>query len=332
MKICVIGAGAMGATYGGRLANSGNEVAFVDAWSDHVDAINENGLKLTGIPGDLTIPAQAYLPNDVPSLGCDLAIVTVDSNNTAAAARIAKHLLKPGGAALTIQNGIGNVEELTGALGENSVMVCSTMCSAIPIAAGHIDQTHENKTTIGEIDGAQSSRAREMQAKLTSAGFETVISGDIMAVIWNKFVLNVSINALCAVTGLRLGELARNADMDEYQDRIIEEALAVVAAKGVTLPDPDIRRTIKRHCWSKFSKPSMLQHMEGGRKTEIDALNGAVVREGKALGIATPYNEALTAMVKGRESAVHRALFEPETDYEKLEKNAGEWPSSQTAD
>lgn len=150
-----------------------------------------------------------------------------------------------------------------------------------------------------------------------------------MAVIWNKFVLNVAINALCAVTGLRLGELARHSDMDGYQDRIIEEALAVVAAKGITLPDPDIRWTIKKHCWSKFSKPSMLQHMERGRKTEVDALNGAVVREGKALGIATPYNEALTAMVKGRELAVRRALFEPGTDYETLEKSAGQRPGPQ---
>ena len=326
MKICVIGAGAMGATYGGRLANSGNELAFVDAWAEHVDAINGKGLRLTGIPGDLTIRAKAYLPDEVPPLGCDLAIITVDSNNTAAAARTAAHVLKQDGVALTIQNGIGNVEELSRRLAADSVLVCSTMCSAIPIAAGHVDQTHENKTTIGEIDGSQTERVLKVQSILESAGFETVVSTDIMAVIWNKFVLNVAINALCAVSGMRLSELARHAEMDEYQDRIIDEVLAVVAAKEITLPDADIRRTIKRHCWSKFSKPSMLQHMERGRRTEVDALNGAVVREGKALGIPTPYNEALTAIVKGREFAVHRSLFEPETDYRKLEREAGPYP------
>lgn len=326
MKICVIGAGAMGATYGGRLANSGNEIAFVDAWAEHVDAINSNGLRLTGIPGDLTIRSQAYLPNNVPRLDCDLAIITVDSNNTAAAGQTARHVLKEDGLALTIQNGIGNVEKLTEALGEGSVLVCSTMCSAIPIVVGHINQTHENKTTIGEIDGLQTERILNVRSMLQSAGFDTAVSTDIMAVIWNKFVLNVAINALCALSGLRLGELARHAEMDMYQDRIIDEVLAVVAAKGISLPDPDIRRTIKRHCWSKFSKPSMLQHMERGRRTEIDALNGAVVREGKALGIPTPYNEALTAVVKGREFAVRRSLFEPDTDYQKLEREVGHNP------
>lgn len=324
MRICVIGAGAMGATYGGRLANTGNDVFFVDGWAEHVDAINRDGLRLTGIPGDIRLRSPAYLPHEVPKLACELAIITVDSNNTGAAAQTAGHVLGDNGTAMTIQNGIGNVETLTGALGMASVLVCSTMCSAIPIGPGHIDQTHQNTTTVGEVDGSDSERIRRVQHLLETAGFETEVSSDIMAVIWNKFVLNVAINALCAVTGMRLGELARHKEMDELQDRIIEEALAVVAAKGVTLPDADIRKTIKKHCWAKFSKPSMLQHMERGRRTEIDALNGALVREGHVLGIRTPYNEALAALTKGREFAVGRALFEPETDYEKLERNAGE--------
>lgn len=326
MTICVIGAGAMGATYGGRLAHSGNEVVFVDGWAEHVETINRDGLRLTGIPGDIRLRSSAYLPREIPQLKCDLAIVAVDSNNTGAAALTAKQVLGDNGSALSIQNGIGNVETLIAVLGKESVLVCSTMCSAIPIGPGHIDQTHQNKTTIGEVDGSGSDRIRRVQTLLESAGFETEISADIMAVIWNKFVLNVAINALCAITGLRLGELARHQEMDELQDRIIDETLAVVAAKGITLPDADIRNTIKKHCWSKFSKPSMLQHVERGRRTEIDALNGALVREGRTLGIPTPYNEAVAGLMKGREFAVGRALFEPETDYDKLERNAGERP------
>ncbi len=316
----------MGATYGGRLAHSGNKVVFVDEWAEHVDAINRDGLRLTGIPGDIRLRSPAYLPHDAPKLACELAIVTVDSNNTGAAAQTAKQVLGDNGAAMTIQNGIGNVETLAGALGMESVLVCSTMCSAIPIGPGHIDQTHQNKTTIGEIDGSDTDRIRRVQILLESAGFETEASSDVMAVIWNKFVLNVAINALCAVTGMRLGELARHKEMDEFQDQIIDEALAVVAAKGITLPDTEVRKTIKKHCWAKFSKPSMLQHMERGRRTEIYALNGALVREGRTLGIPTPYNEALAALTKGREFAVGRALFEPETDYEMLERNAGTRP------
>ena len=128
-------------------------------------------------------------------------------------------------------------------------------------------------------------------------------------------MFNCAINALCATTGLRLGELARLPELDAFQDRVIDEILAVVAAKGITLADPDLRATVKRHCRRKFSKPSMLQHVEAGKRTEIDALNGALVREARALGLATPYNEALVALLKGRELHQRRALHEPDLDY-----------------
>ena len=125
--------------------------------------------------------------------------------------------------------------------------------------------------------------------------------------------------AICATTGLRLGEVARLPELDALQDRIIDEALAVTEAKGIRLPDPDIRATVKHHCWTKFSKPSMLQHVEAGRKTEVDAINGALLREARSLGIATPYNEALTALLKGRELHRQRAVHEPDLDYQAWE-------------
>jgi 2-dehydropantoate 2-reductase len=250
MKICVIGAGAMGGTYGGRLANAGYEVHFVDAWSDHVAAINKNGLRLDGVPGDLVLKTPAFLPDgDLPT-GCDLALVSVDSNNTARAAETAGRVLATEGFALPIQNGIGNVEILMERLGAGRVAAGSTMCSAIPVGPGHINQPHEGKTTIGEWDGSSSNRLQDLKAALEKAGFAVEITSGIESVVWTKFTLNVAINALCAVTGLRLGEIARLEAMDELQDRVIDEVLAVVAAKGITLQDPDIRKTIKSHCWS----------------------------------------------------------------------------------
>ena len=328
LKICVIGAGAMGGTYGGRLANAGFDVHFVDAWPEHVDAINENGFRLDGVPGDLILKTPASLPDGELPTGCDLAIVSVDSNNTARAAETAERVLAADGYALPIQNGIGNVEILIGRLGAGRVAAGSTMCSAIPIGPGHINQTHEGKTTIGEWDGASSSRLEDLKVALQKAGFSVEITSEIESVIWTKFTLNVAINALCAVTGLRLGEIARLDAMDAFQDKVIDEVLAVVAARNITLQDPDIRRTIKDHCWSKFSKPSMLQHMERGRRTEVDALNGAVASFGKELGIPAPYNDAVAALVKGRELAMQRALFEPDIDYDRMEAEAGPRPDA----
>ena len=328
MKICVIGAGAMGGTFGGRLCNAGYDVHFVDTWPEHVRAINQDGFHLDGVPGDLVLKAPAYMPDGTLPEDCDLALINVDSNNTARAAETAGRVLAPSGYALTIQNGIGNVETLRDRLGEARVAAGSTMCSAIPVGPGHINQTHEGKTTIGEWDGSGSDRSDTLKNALEAAGFTVEISPAIESVIWTKFTLNVAINALCAVTGLRLGEIARLEAMDALQDRVLEETLAVVAARGITLQDPDIRRTIKDHCWSKFSKPSMLQHMERGRTTEIDALNGAVARLAAELGIAAPSNAAVTALVKGRQLAMQRALFEPGTDYDRMEAEAGPRPAS----
>jgi 2-dehydropantoate 2-reductase len=110
--------------------------------------------------------------------------------------------------------------------------------------------------------------------------------------------------------------------VDAFQDRLIDEILAVVGAKGIRLPDPDIRATIKEHCWKKYNKPSMLQHVEQGKRTEIDALNGALVREAKALGLEAPFNEALTLLIKGLERHRRQVVHEPPIDYEALEVEA----------
>jgi 2-dehydropantoate 2-reductase len=314
MRIVVIGAGAMGGSYGGLLALQGHEVGLIDTWEAHVHAINREGLHLAGARGDHTIPLRAATgPEGVGP--ADLAICFVDSNHTADAAKTAATVLAPDGYAITFQNGIGNVEALQAELGKDRVLGGSSMCSAASHGPGEVVLTHLGLTSLGETDGRPSARAQALAAALTGAGLESRLAPDIMATIWTKFALNCAINALCATTGLRLGEVARLPELDALQDRVIDEVLAVVAAKGITLADPDLRATVKRHCRRKFSKPSMLQHVEAGKQTEIDALNGALVREAKALGLATPYNEALVALLKGRELHQRRALHEPDLDY-----------------
>ncbi len=322
MKIVVIGAGAMGSSYGGLLASSGQSLSLVDTWTEHVQSIQRHGLKLTGARGDhrIEVAAMTQCPDEA---WADLAIIFVDSNATEAAARTAADVLRPDGWAVTFQNGIGNVEKLQAALGTERVAGGSSMCSAAMRAPGHAELTHIGPTAIGEPDGRPSPRTAALSGLLEAAGLPAQVDEDIMAKIWGKFVLNACVNAICATTGLRLGEMARLPELDAFQDRIIDEALAVTEAKRIRLPDPDIRATIKRHCWTKFSKPSMLQHVEAGRKTEVDAINGALLREARALGVAAPYNEALTALLKGRELHRQRAVHEPDLDYEAWEREVG---------
>jgi 2-dehydropantoate 2-reductase len=321
MKICVIGAGAMGGAYGTLLSRIGHDVTFVDVWSDNVDAINARGIRLDGVAGTHVrrIPATTNAPS---GLGADLAMVWTDANNTRAAAETAKVALAPGGFAITLQNGLGNVEALVEVLGAARVAAGSSMCSAAMQGPAHASLTHMGMTSVGEIGGGGSARTETLRAELEKAGFEVRVHPDIMSLIWTKFALNCAVNALCATTGLRLGEIARLPAMDAFQDRILDELLAVVAAKGIVLADPDIRATVKAHCWKKFSRPSMLQHVQAGKRTEIDALNGKMVEEGAKLGVPTPWNAALVALLKGVEYKATQAHGLSEEDYARLETRA----------
>lgn len=320
MRICVIGAGAMGCLYGGLLARSGVEVTLVDTWAEHVAAIVARGLRLDGITGALTIPVAATTAPAAAS--ADLALIQTDSNATAEAAATARHVLAPEGWALTLQNGVGNLEALREVLGEGRVAGGLSYHSAAVAAPGQVRHTHAGATWLGEIDGRRSARIERLAGLLAGAGFRPEIVADIQGQIWSKFVHNAAINPISALLGLRVGEIPLIPEADALQSRIIEEALAVVRACGVTLADPDPMASIKAFCKTKFNAPSMLQHMEAGKRTEVDALNGALVAYGQKRGIPTPYNQALMWMVKGMEGQRRRLREHGPFDYDALEAEA----------
>ncbi len=318
MKIVVIGAGAMGGSYGGLMAKAGHDVRLIDTWHEHVAAIRERGLRVEGALGGHTIAVSVAEAPD-PGETADAAIVFTDTNNTRAAAETAARLLGSDGFAVTFQNGVGNVETLQEVLGSDRVLGGSSMCSAASIRPGHVCLTHLRGTVIGEIDGVERPRADPLIAAIRDAGFSIDRAPDVMGQIWQKFVVNCASNALAAVTGLRPGEYTRLPETAAFQARLLDEIMAVIAAKGVALPNPEIAQGIQSGSRKSFNRPSMLQHVSAGRRTEIDALNGALLREAKALGVAVPANEALTALLKGRELARMRAVREPDLDYDAWE-------------
>jgi 2-dehydropantoate 2-reductase len=321
MRFAVIGAGAMGSLYGGLLARAGFDVTLLDTWAAHVAAIAREGLRLEGITGDLVVEVAATTDHAAVK-PVDVAIILVDANATPQAARIAERVLGPDGFAVTLQNGIGNLEALAAVLGERRVIGGLSYHSAAVQGPGHVRHTHAGPTWLGELSGSRTPRLDRLAADVAAAGFTPEIVDDIRALVWGKFVHNCAINAICAITGLRVGEIPRHPGADALQTRVVEEALAVVRGRGVRLPDPDPLHTIKAFCRVKFNKPSMLQHVEQGKRTEIDALNGAVVREGRALGIPTPYNEAVTWLAKTVEARMRQVLHEAPVDYARLEAEA----------
>jgi 2-dehydropantoate 2-reductase len=321
MRTYMIGSGAMGSVYGGLLARAGFDVTLIDIREDHIDLIRRNGLIVEGVRGRHVVKMPAFT-NHAGLPPADFAIVFTDANATKDAARTALQLLKPSGFALTLQNGIGNVEALVAELGAARVVAGVTMNSGAFPEPGRAAYTNAGVTSIGELDGSTTPRIQEVARMLNAAGIETQVIADPMAHIWSKFVLNCAINSLTAVTGLRSGEMYRTPEVNALQDRVIDEILAVVERKGIRLAEPDPRKKIKEHCRVRYNRPSMMQHVAQGRRTEIDALNGALLREAKALGLAVPYNEAVVAVVKGVERSRRQLLHEAPRDYAKLEAEA----------
>ncbi len=302
MQFVVIGAGNMGCVYGGNLARIGQQVALIDVWAEHIAAIRANGLRLEGLTGDFTVhPAATTDPTAAPK--ADVVLVCVNAYATPQAAETARIVLKETGCCLTLQNGVGNIEILTEALGTHRVLAGLSFQSGDLVKPGFVRHTNNGPTYLGELDRSHTPRLTEIETLFAAAGMNPVIVEDVIATIWAKFVHNCGINALCAITGLRPGQIREVEALDAFQTNIIEEAVALVKAKGVTLPEADPVAAIKEYCAHKFHRPSMQQHLDRGQRTEIDALNGYVARESARLGLAAPCNDALTRLMKGREHA-----------------------------
>ena len=318
MRIYMIGAGAMGGVFGGLLRRAGADVTLIDPRREHIEKIRSEGLHLEGVRGthQIRLPVHESGANLPP---CDLAVVFTDANSTREAARAARSLLATDGFALTLQNGIGNVEALTERLGETRVLAGVSMDSANYRGAGHASYTNQGPIHLGELDGKTTMRAQAVVEALNKAGFKATLTDRARDYVWEKFTLNCAINPLAALTGLRGGEFIRIPEIDALQDRVLEEVFAVGKAKGIRYPNPDLRAYIKEHCHKRFNQPSMLQHVTQGRRTEIDALNGALVREAKTYGIPTPYNETIVALIKGLQKHREQVMHQAPIDYAKLE-------------
>ena len=300
MHVAVIGAGNMGCLYGANLARAGARVTLVDVWQEHVQAMEEQGLHMEGLHGEFVAEVAATTDPGTVS-GVDLAIVCVNGYNTRQAAEAARGMLAEEGCVLTLQNGLGNLEVLTEVVGEGRIVGGLTFHSADLQAPGEVRHTNKGPTYLGELDRSKTPRLEMIRSVMERADMQPQVEDDIIATIWEKFVLNCSINPLCAIADLRPGHIREVEAFDEFQNKIIEEVLALIEAKGVVLADPDPLVTIKAYSAKKFHRVSMQQHLLRERRTEIDSLNGYVARESERLGLKAPYNDALTRIVKGRQ-------------------------------
>jgi 2-dehydropantoate 2-reductase len=304
MKICMLGAGALGSAIGGTLATGGSDVTLVDVYQAHVDAVSAKGLRMQIEGTERTVQVRAS--TDCRGLGAvDLVIVLVKSFHTRAAIEsAAAHVVGKDTVVLSLQNGVGHEEILAEVVGRGRVMAGKTYVGGVFLEPGRIIAgTKDKETIIGELDGPVSARARLIAAEFERAGLHTIVSDNIVGTIWDKLLINVATGALAGITRLTYGDLYQIPEIEACAIGAVAEAMAVAKANGVALSMRD-----PREAWLKASqglpnefKTSMLQSLEKGSPTEIDFINGAVVRAGAKAGVPTPVNSTLVACIKGIE-------------------------------
>jgi len=302
MKIAVVGVGAMGSLFGGKLSLVAN-VWLVDPWEEHVRAMREHGLRIIGPEGEEVIQVEATTdPEDVPK-DIELAIVFVKSHQTRMAAEMASCFLKKNGLALTLQNGLGNLEVIADVLGEGRAFQGVTSHGATLLGPGRVRHAGRGPTYLSTRPEI-ADRVEGIAKIFRRAGFEVHISLDLEALIWGKLVINVGINALTAILRVPNGQLVEIAPARELMGQAVAEATRIAEAKGIRLPYDDPKARVEEVCRATATnRSSMLQDVLRGVKTEIDVINGAIVKEGEQLGIPTPLNRNLVAMVKAIESS-----------------------------
>jgi 2-dehydropantoate 2-reductase len=302
MKICIVGTGAMGSVYAGLLSAAGNEIWAVDRWADHVEAIRKNGLKIDGKSGDRTVSINAT--TDITEVGsCDLVIIATKAMDVAQAAESTKALLGQNTDVLTIQNGLGSFEKVASILGTKRVMVgISGGFGASIEAPGHVHHCGMEFVHLGELNDPATPRLEKVATVWRNAGFNVTNRDDVYQLIWEKLICNVCFSGTCAITEMTIGETIADENAWQVASGCATEAFNVAKARGIKI-DLDDHVAYVRNFGSKIpdARPSMLLDLMEGRPSEIDFINGAITVEGEKLGVPTPFNTVVSALVRAKE-------------------------------
>jgi 2-dehydropantoate 2-reductase len=296
MHFLVVGPGAMGCLFAAGLKRAGYEVTLLDYLPERARQINNRGIVVQGVTGEYNVKVPAVA--DRISIQPDVVLICVKSYTTKQAAEKIKPWLSPEAFVVTLQNGVGNLEILEEIFGKKKVFGGITAQGSTLIGPGKIRHAGQGETIIGPEEDSDSSLERIVSA-FNTAGFKTRSIKNVVDLIWGKLIINVGINSLGALTRLKNGRLAELNGTRRVMENAVKEAVAVAHAKNIPLPYPDPLARVMEVCRDTAENiASMLQDVLKERITEVDFINGAIVREGIALGIPTPVNHTLTCLVK----------------------------------
>jgi 2-dehydropantoate 2-reductase len=302
MKIAVVGCGAMGSVYAALLADAGHEVWAIDSWKEHVEAMKSKGLRLEGASGDRTVKVNATT-SAADAGPCELAILATKAMHVEQAALSMAPLLGKDTVVLSIQNGLGGPDTAARVLGRERVMVGVVGgFGASMKGPGHAHHNGWELVRLGEFSGPVTPRLRQVEETWKSGGFKVKCFDDIDQLVWEKLICNVCYSGPCSVTERTILEVMQDPDTWKVASGCATEAYNVARARGIKL-DFDNPEAYVRAFGEKIpnARPSMLLDHMAGRMSEIEAINGAIPPAAKAVGVAAPCNEVISALVRAKE-------------------------------
>ncbi len=292
MGVLVVGTGALACLFSARLSASGVDVTMLGSWPEGIEALRQHGVRLKEMDGS----SQDFAVKVLAHSGAEKftqALVLVKSWQTEKAAAQLSELLDENAIALTLQNGLGNAEILDRYLGMEHVGLGVTHLGARLLSPGHVQHTGQGKVFLGN-----NPRLKELAILLSQAGFQIEIVQDPTSLLWGKLVVNAAINPLTAILQVTNGELLKRPSAYRLMKDTAKEAVAVAEKLHISLPYPDAVAMVEEVARNTSgNQSSMLQDVMRGGETEIDAINGAIVRAGEAAGVDVPINRVLWQLV-----------------------------------
>ncbi len=294
-EILIVGTGAMALLFGGSLAASGVKVTLLGTWKEGIRAIRDKGIRITGETGEFAYPVKAT--SDIKGIKkVPLALVLVKSWQTERAAQQLKEVMQHDSVALTMQNGQGNLAILSDALGEERTAQGVTTYGATLLEPGLVRHGGEGVITLGIHP-----RLRTLKVYFQQAGFSIHETSNLSGLVWSKLIINAAINPLSALLGVTNGKLLASRSAKEIMRVAAEEAASVASAKGIELIFKDPALAAEEVAAATSGNiSSMLQDIRRKSPTEIDAICGEIIREGKRLNVPTPVNNLLFQLVQAQ--------------------------------
>lgn len=303
MKIAVVGAGAMGSVYAGLLAAAGNDVSVVDAWREHVEAINRAGLRVEGASGDRIVPIRAVTEaSEIDPV--ELVVLATKAYDVEEAARAAAPLLGSETLVLTIQNGLGSADRVAAILGGDRVAVAIAGGFGASIRGpGHVHHNGWELVRMGERDGGSTRRIERVAETWRSAGFQAEACDDMARAIWEKLICNVAFSGVCVVLERSIRGVLEDPSAWEVAAACAIEACGTARASGIELEVTDAAAHARAFGERiPDARPSTLLDFMAGRRSEIGVINGAIPRVAEANGSVAPVNSTVTGLVLAKEA------------------------------